>query len=70
MSNAEVLTRLLVDKALQGNQFALEMVLDRYEGKPVRAQTVQSADTSIEEQIDKASVALLNSLADKKDSNV
>ena len=70
MTNAEVLTRMLVDKALQQNQFAMEMVLDRYEGKPVRAQTVQSADTTIEEQIDKASVALLNSLTEEGKDNV
>lgn len=64
MSNLEVLVRGLVDKALDGNQFAMETVLDRFEGKPVRANQVQTADTALEEQLDKASVAALNSLTE------
>lgn len=66
MSNAEVLTRGLVAAALEGKQFAIEAVLDRYEGKPVRANQVQTADTTVEEQIDRQSVALLNQIAEKK----
>lgn len=62
MSNLEVLVRKLVDRALNENQFAMETVLDRFEGKPVRANQVQAADTALEEQIDRASVDALNSL--------
>jgi hypothetical protein len=64
MSNAEVLTRQLVDEALKGKQFAIEAVLDRYEGKPVRANQVQTPDLTIEEQIDRQSVSLLNKMAE------
>lgn len=62
MTNLEVLVRKLVDRALNENQFAMETVLDRFEGKPVRANQVQVADTALEEQIDRASVDALNSL--------
>lgn len=62
MTNLEVLVRKLVSRALGENQFAMETVLDRIEGKPVRANQVHVADTALEEQIDKASVAALNNL--------
>lgn len=62
MSNAERIMRLLVDKAVQGQQYALEMVLDRYEGKAVRAQQVNTQDQTVEEHIDRQKVALLNGL--------
>lgn len=64
MTNLEVLVRKLVERALGENQFAMETVLDRFEGKPVRANQVPVADTALEEQIDRASVAALNSLAE------
>lgn len=62
MTNAEIIMRLLVEKALIGNQFALELVLDRYEGKAVRAQTVNNQDHTVEDLIDRQKVALLNGL--------
>lgn len=66
MSNAEVLMRQLVDYALAGKQFAIEAVLDRFEGKPVRADRLTTPDTTIEEQIDLQSVALLNQRTEGK----
>jgi hypothetical protein len=66
MTNSEAIMRLLVDRALAGNQFALEIVLDRYEGKAVRAQQVNSQDHTVEELIDRQKVALLNGLVPAK----
>lgn len=62
MTNLEVLVRKLVNRALNENQFSMETVLDRFEGKPVRANQVHATDTALEEQIDRASVDALNSL--------
>lgn len=66
MTNLEVLVRTLVRRALDENQFALERVLDQYEGKPVRGTQVRTADTTTEELIDQQSIALLNSIAEGK----
>lgn len=62
----ELLARLLVERALLGNQFAIEAVLDRVEGKAVRGQAAAQVDNSIEEQIGRAEVAALNALSDKE----
>jgi hypothetical protein len=58
----EALARMLMERALGGNQFAIEAVLDRVEGKAVRGQQAAQVDNAIEEQIDRAAVASLNSL--------
>lgn len=64
MSNAEVLMRGILRDALKGDKAAREILLDRAEGKAVRGQVVQSADTTVEDQIDAAALALLNGLAE------
>lgn len=66
-TNAEALTRLLVNRALEGNQFAIEAVLDRAEGKPVKGATISTPDMSIEEMISQQEIALLNGLTTTKD---
>lgn len=69
MTNAEKLARILVNKAIADeNQFAIEAVLDRAEGKPVKGQQVQMPDMTVEEMISQQEVALLNNLnkSDKK----
>lgn len=60
LSNAESLARLLVRRALSENQFAIEAVLDRAEGKPVKGQTVSLPDMTVEDMISQQEVALLN----------
>lgn len=65
-SNAEKIARILVDRALSENQFAIEAVLDRAEGKPVKGQQVSMPDMTVEEMISQQEVALLNE-AMKKD---
>lgn len=67
MRNAEVLARTLMNRALEGNQFAIEVVLDRAEGKAVRGSPVAQVDTQLEEQIGRAEVAALNELTKTKD---
>lgn len=66
-TNAEALTRLLMNRALEGNQFAIEAVLDRAEGKPVKGVTISTPDLSVEDMISQQEVALLNDLATKKE---
>lgn len=60
--NAEVLARTILNRALQENQAAIDIVLDRAEGKAVRGTPVAQTDTTIEDQIDRASVEQLNKL--------
>lgn len=63
MTNAEVLARNILNDALAGDKAAREMIVDRVEGKAVRGEKVQTADTTVEDQIGEAEVALLNGLA-------
>lgn len=72
LTNADVLARGILEDAMAGDKAAREIVLDRVEGKAVRGQTIQSADTTVEDQITEAEVALLNNLAkpDKGADNV
>lgn len=65
--NVEVLSRQILSAALQGNQTAIAIVLDRVEGKAVRGTPVAQTDTTIEDQIDRASVEQLNKLVPKKE---
>lgn len=65
-SNLEVLARKVVKASLSDNmgaQRARELIVERIEGKAQRANQVQGVDTSLEDQIDKAAVALLNDIA-------
>jgi hypothetical protein len=71
MTNAEVLARKLLERALEGNQAAQELVVDRVEGKAGRAAPAGASDVQLEEQIDRAAVAALNSLVpDEKGQTV
>lgn len=66
MTNLEVLARRVFAAALASNmgaQRARELVVDRLEGKAQRAAQVHTPDTTIEDQLDKAAVALLNGMA-------
>lgn len=68
-SNLEVLARKVVDSALttsMGSQRARELIVERIEGKAQRANQVVQPDTTLEDQIDRAAVALLNDLAAPK----
>jgi hypothetical protein len=69
MLNLEVLARKVWREALSlnmGSQKAREMIAERLEGKAVRGDKPVQPDTTIEEQIDRAEVDLINSL--KKDA--
>lgn len=70
MSNAEVLARGIMNAALLGDKAARELVIDRVEGKAVRGQTVQTADMTVEDQVDEAMIALLSAPTDKGPENV
>ncbi len=73
MTGLELLARKVFYAALSDNmgaQRARELVVERLEGKAVRAAQVQTPDTTIEDQIDRAAVAALNELATStKDDN-
>lgn len=69
MKNLEILARGLVQDALNGDKNTRELVIDRIEGKAVRAAQVQPPDTTLEDQLDRASVAALNELAEQKDES-
>jgi hypothetical protein len=65
-SNLEVLARKVVKASLSDNmgaQRARELIVERIEGKAQRANQVSTPDTALEDQIDKAAVALLNGIA-------
>lgn len=67
LTNAEVLARRILNDALSGDKAARELVIDRVEGKAVRGEKVQSSDTTVEDQVDEATVALLNGLSGSPD---
>jgi hypothetical protein len=63
LTNLEVLARGMVNDALGGDRTMREMVVERVEGKAIRAAQVTPADSSLEDQLDRASIAALNDLA-------
>lgn len=62
-TNAEMLAAIIMREALGGRQWAVEMVRDQTEGKPVRAAQLNNNDAEIEDQLDRVSTAALNRLA-------
>jgi hypothetical protein len=74
MTKAEVLARSILDRAMDGNQQAQELVIDRVEGKAGKASDIKPPDTTIEDQIGRAEVEALNALVppvpDNEDQNV
>jgi hypothetical protein len=74
MTNMEVLARKVFNTALREGmqtQRARELVIERLEGKAGRAAPVQGSNTELDDQLDRAAVALLNDLAPtpKEDPN-
>lgn len=67
ISSLEVIARGMVSDAMKGDKTMREMVVERVEGKAVRAAQVTPPDSSLEEQIDRAAIAALNELAEPKD---
>lgn len=57
-SSAQVLARVMMRKALVGNQSAIEAVLDRIEGKPGKSAPNKSSDGHIEEQLNESLASL------------
>lgn len=69
MKGIEILARGLIDDALRGDKNTRALVIERIGGKAVRAAQVQPPDTTLEDQLDRASVEALNSLVEKKDDS-
>lgn len=67
MTNLEVIARGMVADAANGDKTMRELIVDRIEGKAVRAAQVQPIDTSLEEQLDKAAITELNKLTEPKE---
>lgn len=64
-TNAELIGAVVMREAHAGKQWAIEMVRDQTEGKPVRAAQVNNSEGEIEDQLDRVSAAALNRLAKK-----
>lgn len=64
-TNAEVIAEAVVAAAREGKQWAIELVHDRTEGKPVQAVKADEGDRSVEERINDVTVQHLNDLAAK-----
>src|SRR5438309_1938024 len=62
-TNAEVVAELIVREACKGERWAIEILADRTEGKPVQAVKQEGEDRSVEERIEDVTVAHLNDLA-------
>lgn len=62
VTNAEVLAARIMADAISGDRNMRDLVVAYTEGKPGTKQEQKVADTSIEDQIDRASIAHLNSL--------
>jgi hypothetical protein len=62
-TNAEALAAIIWREALAGRQWAVEMVRDQTEGKPVRAAQINSGESEIEEMLDAVGKTRLNKLA-------
>lgn len=65
-TNAEALAAVVMRAALAGKQWAVEMIRDQSEGKPVRAAQINTHDEDIEDMLDRASTARLNEFAKGK----
>ena len=65
-TNAEAVAAVVMREALAGKQWAVEMVRDQTEGKPVRAAQINSNEAEIEDQLDRVSTAALNQIAKRK----
>lgn len=61
VTSAEVLAKRILADALRGDRNMRDLVVAYTEGKPGTKQEQKVADTSIEDQIDRAAVAHLNS---------
>ena len=64
-TNAEIIAEAVVAAAREGKQWAIELVHDRTEGKPVQAIKPDDGDRSVEERINDVTVQHLNDLAAK-----
>lgn len=62
-TNAEIIAEAVVAAAREGKQWAIELVHDRTEGKPVQALKPDEGDQSVEERINDVTVQHLNDLA-------
>ena len=62
-TNAEIIAEAVVAAAREGKQWAIELVHDRTEGKPVQAVKADEGDRSVEERITDVTVQHLNDLA-------
>lgn len=59
-SNAEMLAAVVMREAVKGKQWAVEMVRDQTEGKPVRAAQVNNGEGEVEDMLDRVSTNKLN----------
>lgn len=69
MMNLEVLARLSWEEALSrnfGSQRVREMIIERLEGKAVKGEKPPVPDTTVEEQIERSEVELINALTIKE----
>lgn len=64
-TNAEVIAEKVIEAARDGKQWAIELVHDRTEGKPVQAVKPDEGDRTTEERIEDVTVHHLNDLARK-----
>lgn len=62
-NNAEALAAVIMKAALEGKPWAVEMVRDQTEGKPVRAAQVNNSDGEVESMLDRISTSKLNQIA-------
>ena len=62
-TNAEALAAVILKAALDGKQWAVELIRDGTEGKPIRAAQVNTSGAEVEEQLDRISTMRLNELA-------
>lgn len=65
-TNAEALAAVILAAALKEKQWAVEMVRDQTEGKPVRAAQIDNSDHETEVMLDRVSQAQLNQIAKGK----
>jgi hypothetical protein len=62
-TNAEVIADAVIAEARKGKQWAIEVVYDRTEGKPVQAIKQDDGDRTFEERITDVTVKHLNDIA-------
>jgi hypothetical protein len=62
-TNAEMLGAVVMREAHAGKQWAIELIRDQTEGKPVRAAQVNNSDGEVEDMLDRVSQARLNDIA-------